>query len=128
MWRINEQLINIYTNGAWSRKISLLHMHNCLLQILVNNLKGYKSNSCTFLSDCPRGKQILSFCLILEEAEAQFPVCIIKNACLQTLASLLCNYNLPLRRTCLNIELSRYIYDYHMMLKTVLLLKSHSSK
>lgn len=53
MWRINEQLINIYTNGARSRKISLLHMHNCLLQILVNNLKGTKATHVHFFLIAP---------------------------------------------------------------------------
>lgn len=62
MWRINEQLITSYITGSWSRKVSLLCMHNCLLQNLVKNLKGYKSNSSTFLSDCPRGKQTSSIC------------------------------------------------------------------
>lgn len=117
MWRNNEQLITIYTNGSWSRKTSLLHMHSCLLQILVSNLKGTKTTHVHFFL-IAQGKAILSFCLILEEAEAQFPVCVIKTACLQILTSLLCNYNLPLRRTSLNTELTSYIYDYHMMLKT----------
>lgn len=102
-------------------KISLLHMHNCLLQILVNNLKGTKATHVHFFLIAPGESRYSHFASFLEEAEAQFPVCIIKNACLQTLASLLCNYNLPLRRKCLNIELSRYISDYHMMLKTVCL-------
>lgn len=48
MWRINEQLIVIYTNGSRSRKISLLHMHNCLLQIFVNDLKGTKATQLHF--------------------------------------------------------------------------------
>lgn len=34
-------------------KISLLHMHNCLLQILVNNLKGTKATYVHFFLIAP---------------------------------------------------------------------------
>lgn len=36
---------------------------------------------------------------------------------LQTLTSLLENYNLPLTRTSFKVELTSYIYDYHLVPK-----------
>lgn len=58
MWKVRKQLITSYTKcfTIYKKCLSLLHMHSCLLQCLVNDLKGTqdKSNSCTVVSRCPR--------------------------------------------------------------------------
>lgn len=54
MCRVREQLITIYTNGSTSIKIFKFVTYAQLFAAMFGKwFKGYKSNSCIFLSHCP---------------------------------------------------------------------------
>lgn len=122
MWRVKEQLITIYTNGSPSIKTWKLVTYAHLFAAMFGKwFKGYKSNSCRFLSVCPRKNRDPQFFPSLDRAEAPISNHIMRSTCLQVLTLLpgrcwLPKHNLPLKRVFLKVEcvpLTSYIHNSH---------------